>query len=178
MKIKNRETLLKLVAVLAVIILVGDQFVLQPLLAKWNETAEEIRTLEEKYNKGQSLVDRERSYRRSWRILQRDDLNENRSAAEQVVLEAVQKWREESRVKSSGSKPQWKEFDERYQTYNLRLSVEGSIREIAKFIHIVESDPLPMKVEELEIAARDKSGEDLSLSIHISGIQLGKSLQQ
>lgn len=178
MRIKNRENLLKIVAIACVVFLVGDQFVLSPLLAKWKATSEEIATLRQKYENGENLVGRERALRRAWRIYQRDDLNAVSSIAEQNIYQAEEYWKNESGVNITATKPQWTEYDERYETYSLRMAVNGSLEECIKFIHLIESDPLPIRIEELELAARDKNGQEIGLTLHLTGLKLGKSLQQ
>lgn len=178
MKTKDREKLLKIVAIGAVIFLIGDQFVLKPLMARWDETAEKIETLRDKYEKGQNLVDRERSYSRAWRIMQRDALDSNKPAAEQNVLESLEEWKKQSKIKLTGLQPQWREHDDRYQTYGIRLSAEGNIQECASFIHLIESAPIAVKIEEIELVSKVKDGSSLGLNLFFTGLQLGKSLQQ
>ncbi len=178
MQIKNREAFLKIIAISCVVILVGDQLIVGPLMSKWRETADQISTLRQKYDNGQSLVDRERALRRAWRIYQRDDLNDVESLAEQNIYKAEEYWKKESGVSSSGTKPQWTNYDDRFATYSLRMAINGSLQECIKFIHLIESDPLPIRIEEMELAARDKSGQEIGLTLHLTGLKLGKSLQK
>lgn len=176
MKSKNRENLLKLAAGAAVIILLGDSIVLQPLAAKWKDTGDQIADLREKYERGSQLTQRERNLQRSWRVYQRDDLDDNKSLAENQVLRAMENWMVDSGIKLTAIKPQWQNYDDRYNTYSIRLTADGSMQQCVSFIHKIENDPLPVKVEEVEFASRDKDGSNIALTLHISGIQLGKSL--
>jgi hypothetical protein len=178
MKTRDRENLLKLTAIVAVALLAGDSLVIQPLSARWKETSDQITELREKLERGTQLVDRERSIRRSWRIFQRDDLDENRSLAENQVLKAMETWMADSGIRLTAAKPQWQDFDNRFSTYNIRLTAEGDIRQCVTFVHLIEKDPLPVRVEEIEYASRDKDGKNLAITMSISGVQFGENLQQ
>ncbi|MCD8534022.1 MAG: hypothetical protein LR011_04205 [Verrucomicrobia bacterium] len=176
MKIKQREALLKMVAIATVVLLVGDSFVLQPLTAKWKETGQEIRDLRGKIQRGENILNRERTIQRAWRIYQRDDLDQVNPEAENQVLKSLENWMDQSRIKLTAVKPQWQNFDDRYNTFSLRLAAEGSLDQCVDFVHKIENDPLPVRIEEIEFSARDKDGETISLSLNISGLQLGKKL--
>ena len=51
------------------------------------------------------------------------------------------------------------------------------MREAVEFVHAIESDELPLKIEQLELASREKTGKLVSVSVHFTGLQLGKALQ-
>ena len=47
-----------------------------------------------------------------------------------------------------------------------------------EFVHAIESDKLPLKIEQLELASREKTGKLISVSVHFTGLQLGEALLQ
>ncbi len=51
------------------------------------------------------------------------------------------------------------------------------MREVVEFVHAIESDALPLKIEQLELASREKTGKLISVSVHFTGLQLGEALQ-
>ena len=50
------------------------------------------------------------------------------------------------------------------------------MQEAVEFVHAIESDELPLKIEQLELASREKTGKLVSVSVRFTGLQLGEVL--
>ncbi len=168
---QNRERVLTITALICLAALAGDTIILTPLLNVWEGRAERIEELNSSLTKGQLLLARERNLRRRWREMQRDSLPEAVSAAEGLVLNSMDRWVNDSRVNIISLKPQWKTYEEKYRTLECTAIAQGTIREVARFLYELEKDPLCIKVEKMEINARDNTGQALSLGITFSGVQ-------
>jgi len=99
-------------------------------------------------------------------------LPENISMAESEVLQAFEHWSQISQINIANFKPQWKETDENYITLECRADAFGSIDALTRFLYNVERDPLALRIEAVEIAARDNNGAQLSLGLQVSGVTL------
>ena len=126
---------------------------------------------------------------KKWRTYFRDNLNSTNTIAEDEVLRAIENWTGDSGILLMSVKPQWqnheyeflgKEIAENktysYKTYDVRLVAEGTMQEAVEFVHAIESDELPLKIEQLELASREKTGKLVSVSVHFTGLQLGEAL--
>ncbi len=171
MSIQNRERFLTIAAIICLLALAGDKLIFTPLLQMWERRSEEIVTLNNSLSKGRLLLNRERTLKKRWREMQRDALSIEVSAAESEVLKSVDRWVNKSHVNIISLKPQWKTFEEKYRTLECKALAQGTIREIARFLYELEKDPLCIKVETIEISARDENGQSLSLGITFSGVQ-------
>lgn len=176
MNAKNRETLLLLVAGLTLGGLVFDRMILTPAIAYYQETAEEIKLLEENMMKGKILIDRERILRRTWAEMQRDDLPKNVSEAENMVLKPFDSWITDSRLELLSFKLQWNEVDEEYNTLECFAVAQGSLEQITRFLYLLETDPLPLNIENLELSDLTGNGDQLRLNLRFSGIRLLEEL--
>ena len=96
----------------------------------------------------------------------------NVSAAENQVLKAFDRWSQDGRISISSIKPQWKRNSDDYMTLECRADAFGSIQALTRFLFEVEKDPLALKVEAIEITARDNDGQQLSLGLQVSGLLL------
>ena len=106
-------------------------------------------------------------------------LAENVSTAENEVLRAFERWSQESRISISSIKPQWKRGgDDDYVTLECRADAFGNISAVTRFLYEVEKDPLALKVESVEISARDSGGQQLELGLVVSGLQLNSELDE
>ena len=105
-------------------------------------------------------------------------------------MRAIETWTADSRILLTSIKPQWQNHEYEflgneiaknktysYRTYDVRLVAEGTMQEAVEFVHAIESDELPLKIEKLELASREKTGKLISVSVHFTGLQLGEALQ-
>ena len=173
----KREKLLLTFALLALVILAGDRLVLGPLINSWQTRAANIIQLKRNVEYGNELLPREKSDTKKWERYWGVNLNSTNSVAEDEVLRAIENWTGDSGILLTSIKPQWQNHDDRYRTYDIRLVAEGTMQEAVEFVHAIESDGLPLKIEQLELVSREKTGKLISVSVHFTGLQLGEALQ-
>ncbi len=177
MQIKNRQQLLIAVSVAVVALFAGDRLLLTPLSNAWKARAEQITTLRNKISRGKALMVRERGIRNHWADMQKRSLTNNPSAAEQQVFRAIDSWAQDSGVVINAITPQWKHDSDDYTTYQCRVDAAGDINRLSHFLYRVEREPLALKLESVELGARDKDGQQLSLGLQLSGLMLTPQTQ-
>lgn len=171
----RREKQLLLLAAISIGILLGDRLVVSPLTNLWRERSGSIQDLRLKVERGQALIDRDQAMRARWDEMMHEALSESRAKSENDVLAAVFRWAEESRIAFHGIKPTWREHEEGHFTLECRANATGSLESIARFLFALETDPLALKVESLELAHRDEQGETLRMNLLFSGLLLPKT---
>ena len=173
MEIKNRQKLLLIVAGAGLLLLIGDSVIFEPLVAKWKERAQLIEDLHKQVDEGQQLLDRGVALSSSWQKQQTNALPSDQSAAEAQLFKAFDRWERNARISRVSIKPQWKQGeDESYATLECRVDYNGDINTISRFLYEVERDPIGLKLETVEITSRDDNGQQLSLGLQVSGLQL------
>ena len=172
MEIKNRQQLLIIGAIAAIVLFAGDQLVLSPLMKAWSTRATRIAGLRKQITQGKMLVQREQSIRNRWEQMSRNALPNNTSAAEQQVVQAIDLWAQNSGVVISAITPQWKHDSDDYMTYECRVDAAGDLGKLSRFLYSVEREPMALKLELVELGARDKEGQQLSLGLQLSGLVL------
>jgi len=172
MQIKNRQQLLIIAAIAVIVLFVGDQLVLSPLTKAWSARATRVAELRKQIAQGKMLVQREQSIRSRWEQMSRNALPNNTSAAEQQVVNAIDLWAQNSGVTISAITPQWKHDSDDYMTYECRVDAAGDLGKLSRFLYSVERDPMALKLELVELGARDKEGQQLSLGLQLSGLVL------
>lgn len=174
MKIENRQQLLALVAGLAVALWVGDRLVLTPLTRGWKERSARITELRRSIEQGALLLDRERAINERWTSMKTNTLPNDVSAAENTVLQAFDRWSRESRVSISSIKPLWKSGDDGASTVEFRADASGSLQAVSRFLYEIEKDPLALRIESVQLSARDNNGQELALGLQLSGLVLNR----
>ena len=172
MNVNHRQQLLTAVAIAAIAIWAGDKLILSPLTRSWKDRAARIADLRKSVNQGALLLAREQSIRGHWESMRTNTLPSEPSVAENQVLKAFDRWSQDSRISVTSIKPQWKHEADDYQTLECRADAFGSIDALSRFLYNVEKDPLALKVEGVEISTRDNDGQQLLLTLQVSGLLL------
>ncbi len=172
MRTDRREALLKIAVGVVVGLFVIDRAILSPALSRWKRQGERIAALEEKVKRGRQLIDRESSLRGRWEEMLRTDLADDLSTAESDVFKAVARWSLESRVGFNSMTPQWRPRDEGSEKLEFRATATGDQASLGRLIYEIETDALPVRVEECELTARDAKGKQLTLAMRFSFIRL------
>ncbi len=172
MNVKNREQLLIIISITAVVLLAGDKFVMSPLIASWKERSAAIVDLRKNVEHGKQVRERESFVERRWQEMKSNTLSNDVSVAENQMLKAFDRWSQDSRISISSIKPQWKHSSEDYVTMECRVDAFGSLSTLTRFLYNIEKDPLAIKVDAVEISSRDNTGNQMSLGLLVSGLSL------
>ena len=69
-------------------------------------------------------------------------------------------------------KPLWRRTADDFMTLECRVDASGSLSTLTRFLHEVESDPLALRVDSVELGSRDRTGAQLTLGLQVSGLVL------
>ncbi len=174
----KRQKLLLILALTGVGLLAGDRLVISPLIKSWTARSESIAQLKKDIAKGRQLLERRDAVRSRWQEMKTNALPSEVSAAEGRVLDAFDRWSRAASVNITSVKPQWKQSDEGYMTFECHVDAAGSLSTVTKFLHEVERDRLAMRVETVELAARDSDASQISVSLQVSGLLLNTPSQR
>lgn len=173
----DRQKYLKIAVGVVVGLFLLDRAVLGPIGSHWTAQSERIEALREKVKRGNALRERQESLRSRWDEMLRGDLPAENTAAEDEVYKAVNRWVRDSRIAMTSIVPApWRTL-EGYEVYECRATATGDQASLSRFIYELETDPLPVRVEDCEFSTRDKTGKQLSLTMRFTFVRLSESLR-
>ena len=172
MNLTKRQQILAILAIVLVGLYVADKIVFTPLTRSWKTRSEAIAKLKEQVREGDETLKRETVLREQWARMRTNTLVNVKSEAESQMLKAFERWSKDGGVSVSSIRPQWKEAEETYKTLECRADVGGSLSAIAHFLYLVERDALGVKVDSLELTARNNEGSQLALVVQVTGLLL------
>ena len=172
MKIENRQQFLIVLTIVAAGLFVGVNFIITPLTGWWEGRATQIKDLRAKVKNGQSLVRREAYIRGDWDNMRTNALPANTSLAEHQLLNAVDDWSRRSGVEITSLMPQWKSDDTNYLTINCRVETSGDLGTLSRFLYELEKGPMALRVDSVELAAHDNTGQQMTLGLDLNGLAL------
>jgi hypothetical protein len=172
MKFETRQQRLTVAAAACVALFIIVQVIVNPLTAVWSSRAREVADLSRRVKDGELLIRRESAIRSRWTQYQTNALPNNPSQAEQQMLQTIDKWAQESRVSIQSLAPQWKHDSDDYMTLECRIDAQGDLATVTRFIYDLERDPLALRMQSVELTARDNEGRQFSLGLQLSGLVL------
>ena len=172
MQIKNRQQMLLFATVGVVALFAADALIRAPLMSLWSARSTRLTALRSQVSRGRMLLQRERGIRNHWQDMQSKALTNNTSAAEQQVFRAIDAWAQDTGVIINAITPQWKHDNDDYISYECRVDASGDISRLSRFLYHAAREPLALKLESVELSARDKQGQQLSLALQLNGLVL------
>jgi len=172
MKTENRQKTLIIIAAAAVGLWFADTLVFEPMGKWWSSRQQQIIDLRKQVADGDSEIKREAITRSHWDNMRTNTLPNDSALAEREIISAFDRWSRDSGVEITGLLPQWKNDTDDYQTLNCRVEATGNILTLSKFIYDVESGPMALKLESMELGTRDNSSAQMTLGLQISGLAL------
>ena len=172
---QRRQQLLAIGAVAIVALFAADKLVITPMTNAWQARARQVDKLRKQIGEGKGVIAREDYTRRRWNEMRKGTLPMNASQAEQEILGAFDKWSRDARSSVRSVRPQWKRGATSSAPYSLlecRVDAAGSASSLTRFMHAVERSPLALKVESVEVSARDNNGSQLALALVVTGLRL------
>lgn len=172
MKIKNRQQLLTMAAIIVAALFSADKLLIVPFGNFWSERSKQISTLRKKVDEGRQLIRRDDSLRSRWNQMRTNTLPNSESLAEQQLLKALDRWALDSQISMTSFGHQLKHDSDEFMTVQCRVEASGTMQKVSKFLYDLEKDPMALRLETVEISSRDNEGQQLSLGLQISGLVL------
>jgi hypothetical protein len=172
LNVPDRQRWLVIIAGAAVALLILDRIVYTPLTETWQAHRTEIARLQKSVADGRSTIARAAQIERVWAEMQANALPKDPAQAEQDVISAVDRWGRANNIELSSIRPQWKRGTDRYSLLECRVDATGTMPTLSRFIYELERSPLALRVDSVELTARDDYGQKLSLGLIVSGLRL------
>ena len=173
---ERRTALLKIVAGCCGGLLALNYLVLAPFMALWDSQSQSIQDLQQKVNRGQQLLDRQNNIHNRWSSMLRANMPTDVSASENMAVQAIDRWARDSGIILPSLAPNWLDADEQGgQLFEWHATATGTQVELARFIYEMETDPLPVNLEEYELTSRDDRGTTLTMTARFSFLHIDTS---
>ena len=172
MKIETRQQFLVVLTIAVAALFVGERLIYEPLANWWSVRSQHIAALRKQVSDGKLLLQREQAIRSRWAQMRTNTLPADTSLAEQQVLKAFDNWSQDSRVTLTGITPQWNDDATNYLTVDWRVEAAGDLTALTRFLYDIEAGSMALKLESVNISARDDTGQQFTIGLQINGLAL------
>jgi hypothetical protein len=173
METKNREKMLLIIVAACIGLWVVQYVLIMPVYHAWTGRQDKIHDLRTKIATGHITLASGPNIESQWNRMRTNTLSVNPTAAESQLYTNFQKWATASLVSLAGQKPEKKDSDDpAYSNEEWHADVTGSMAQIFAFLYSVESSPLGLRVDSVDLSSRDDAGQQLALGLTVSGLIL------
>ncbi len=170
MTVGKRQAALAIVATLCIGGLFADRLVVTPLVDGWRARRQKIGKLELELVRARALLDREALLRQRRDAMARGMLPSDISAAESLVLNEITRWAKESGIRLTSLRPGSRENADGPDQLELRASATGTMSALVRFLFELETAPLALSVETLDMSPRKQADTALVLTLRVTGL--------
>jgi len=172
MILSRRERYILAATVLVLAILVGDYYVLTPLLDYRAELLAERDRLQAEVDRAEALVARATQVEPQWKQTRQAGLKVDPAEAESQILHAVRDWAAEAGLDLALLKPDRSTAQTVLPTIAFQAVGNGSMSAVARFVWRLETARIPLRVTELQLGARKEGTDNLSVQLRLSTLYL------
>ena len=173
METKNREKMLLIAVAVCVGLYLVNLIVITPLSSSWSARQDKIKDLKNTIRDGRALMANAKSITDEWNRMRTNTLNPNETGVQSQLFRAFQTWAQTNGVVLVGQRAQRKDSDDAaYNNEEWHADVTGDLTQIFHFLGSVETSPMGLKVDAVELSSRDERGAQLALGLTVSGLIL------
>ncbi len=171
MIISKRERVVGLLAVLVVLLLLGDRLIVSPWRAAGRELRSRREALLDEWSRARRSIERHRQLQPVWQeMIESDRLQTDRAALESRVLHALREWAEQAGFSLTSTRPERMVEHDGMTEVVFQASGHGGLVAAAEFMRRLESADLPVRIVDLQLTARGDGRDDLQVQLRISSL--------
>lgn len=174
MVLSRRERITAIVAVAALAVLVLDHYVIAPLFQSAGQLADRRVEMTAKLDQANVLLARQDAMKRKWDQMLAGGLKADPAGAEVQTLQALQDLADQAGLSISSMRPERSSRGDVLRQITIQTSGTGSMASVSRFLYLVESSQMPLRITDLQVGARREGTDDLSLVARISTLYLAK----
>jgi len=170
--LSKREKYIALATIVAVIVLGLDYYLLTPFLDRRAELRTEKQNLLAEFSRARALFARRKLLTPEWRRMTGSGISSDPVEADAQVLNRVREWFQQSELNITSLKPERTSDREEPLEIAFQVAGTGPMRSVARFLWLLETSPLPVKIKHLQIGSRKEGVDDLTVQLRISALCL------
>jgi hypothetical protein len=169
MVLSKRERTIVIVTISAIALLVLDQVALSPLLARLDQLRSDKTMYTDKLAHANQLFLHRKATEARWNQMVADGLKSDAADTEDALDHAVYEWAQSSGLVLKSCTPERTTQRERSEVV-LYVVGTGNMSAVAHFLYAAQTSKLPVQPEDVEIGSRREAADDLTMTLHISGL--------
>lgn len=177
MVLSKRERMILIAAIVAVVMLIGDKFIVGPIGTRREEIKARKLELQAELQNAQLLFTRQKLMERKWKMLLSDGLR-NDAEAESKVARALDEWSNNAMLTLNSVKPERVASDKGLKEMTFVVAGMGTLEAVSRFLWQIETASMPIKVMDMQVGSTNDTGQSMSLQLRLSALCLSSEKKQ
>jgi Tfp pilus assembly protein PilO len=174
MVLSKRERMILVWTVAVVGIALLYNFVISPILDARAEFQSEKQKLTEEIEKAKEVLSKKEALSKEWGERIDNGLNDDVSATESGVLNAIRIWAQNYGLTLSSVKPERERSDSKgeMKEISFNMACSGNMTSVGQFLWQIENSTLPLRITEFQLGSREDDGKEMSLQLKLSALYM------
>jgi Tfp pilus assembly protein PilO len=172
MTLSKRERYIIAATLAVVLVFVLDRYVVTPLMDRRDQANAEKMEAVRQMQSAEALFSQRKRTAQRWQEMRSTGLRGDAAEAESALLRALQDWSRASGLTLSLLKPERPVQKGCLPQIVVHAVGGGTMENIVKFLWLVETAELPLKVEQMQLGSRKEGADDLSLQLQLSALYI------
>jgi Tfp pilus assembly protein PilO len=168
----KRERYILLGTAVVVGALAADRLVLTPLMERQSAVMDKRLSLQREEDTQKQLLHRQGELSKRWAALRSSGLEEDPAVAESALLHSIRQWSQDAGLTLVSMKPDRPGEGKTLREIMLQVSATGPMKSAARFLWLVESSPIAVRIKQMQIGSRKEGSDDLSLTLTVSTLYI------
>ncbi len=167
MKLKKREIFIGLILGLTLLLWLAYSLLLEPYLAERTRLHNALTSATKKLDQQDKLLANEKKVGTAWVAQTQRGVSNNAATTSSQTMAALFDWAQSSRIDMQALKPDRMTRVDDFQQIRFQGSCVGTMANLSRFLYLVETSSLPVKLEDVRINARREGSDDLMLQFSL-----------
>jgi type II secretory pathway component PulM len=166
--LSKREKYIAIGVGIAVGLLVLDQYLLSPFLARDKAITAETDKVQQQLSRATKLMKEQRDLKPVWADMTSGGLKTTREEADSQALNAVREWAQDAGVSIVALGSSRYSEEQKFMVSTFHVTGTGRMQSISKLMWALETAPIPVRVNEIQITPQKEGTDNLQVQLTVS----------
>ena len=172
MALTSREQKIMYLAIGAVVILILNAYVLEPVLNKRAEVRQTRLTLQAEVDQSLSTLERKKVLQKRWEEMQQDGLGNDVQAAEAMVYRYLRESSDRAGLELGSIQPERLTTETQLGEIDFVLSATGSMQSVTQFLWNLETATIPLKIKSYQLGSKNEMAQAMTIQVVLSTVYM------
>jgi len=178
MALTGRERKIMYLAATAVVLLILNTYLLDPILARRDEAAKKRLDLQGQVDQSLATLKRKKQLQRRWDEMVEAGLGNDPQKAEAMVYRHLEESSERSGLELGSVQPDRLSTEGELGEIDFVLSGTGSMRSVTQFLWELETATIPLKVKSYQLGSKNEMAEVMTIQVVLSTVYVKSSPEE
>jgi Tfp pilus assembly protein PilO len=170
MALTSREQKIMYLAVAAIVFLIFNAYVLEPILDKRAQAGQTREALQAKVDQSLTTLKRNKKLQKQWAEMKQSGLDSDVQKAEAMVFRYLEESSNRSGLELGSVQPDRLISEKQLGEIEFILSGTGSMRSVTQFLWSLETATIPLKIKSYQLGSKNEMAQVMTIQVELSTV--------